>query len=148
MRVADIMESRVEVADASTPAEAAWLHMRRRGLRAFAVTDPSRTIGVVTRTRLGGRNGTLHRAGRVLRDFVDVGDVSTTRDKPAAQLARLLGSRIEGCVPVLERGHLIGVITVRHLLDVLVRLERLHCHAPRRGRAPDGARAMAAPADI
>ena len=146
MRVADIMERRVEVADASTPAEAAWVHMHRRGLRLFAVTDPSGTIGLVTRERLGGRNGRRNRAGRVLRDFVDAGNVSTTPEKPATHLAALLGSRIEGCVPVLQRGHLVGVITLAHLIDVIVRLERLHHVAPRPSRADVDVCAATAPA--
>jgi acetoin utilization protein AcuB len=134
MRVADIMETRVEAADASTSAEAAWLHMRRRGLRLYVVMDADGTIGVVTREQLGGRGGALNRFDRVLRDFVKSGAIVTTSETPLRELARTLEPRVEGCLPVVHGGRLVGVLTLSHLLDVIGRLERVHRPAPRRTR--------------
>ena len=136
MRVANMMEARVEVADASTSAQTAWLHMRSRGLRLYVVMDDNGVVGVVTREQLGGRDGALKRVNRVLRDFVRSGPLVTTPETSVRELARTLESRVEGCLPVVHGGHLAGVLTLSHLLDVIVRLERLHRPAARRTRRP------------
>ena len=136
MRVADMMETRVEAADASTSAQTAWQHMRRRGLRLYVVMDASGIIGVVTREQLGGRGGGLNRSDRVLREFVKSGDIVTTAETPVKALARTLEPRIEGCLPVVQEGRLVGVLTLSHLLHLIARLERLHRPVARRTRRP------------
>jgi hypothetical protein len=86
MRVEDIMEADVEVADPSTPAHAAWDRMRRHGLRMFAVIDTTGIVGLVTRKQLGGRGGALNHRDRTLGDFVRSDVVSTTPDCSLAEL--------------------------------------------------------------
>ena len=131
MRVADVMETRVEAANAEMPAEAAWNHMRRRGLRLYVVVDSANTLGVVTRHQLGGPDGRRNREARVLKDFVESDPAVVTPDAQAAKVARVLDSRRGGFVAVLREGHLVGVLTMTHLLRALVRLEQRRAVRPR-----------------
>ncbi len=132
MRVGDIMDTNVAAADARTPAATAWTQMQDQDIRTFVVSDRSGIIGLVTREQLGGAGGDLNRCGRVLGDFVRRGRVVTTPESPVGSAARLFGPHVDGCVPVLDRGRLVGVLTVSHLLQIIARMERLLRRSSRR----------------
>lgn len=134
MRIAEVMESRVALADASMPADDAWAQMRRRGLQLYVVTDASGAIGVVTREQLGGRDGAANRCDRALGHFVRRGAVTTTPDTEVGHVAQALRPRIEGCLQVWKDGRLAGVVTLAHLLDVVARLTP-RARPPRRAAA-------------
>lgn len=137
MRIADVMEHRVEVADASMPADRAWAHMRRRGLQLYLVTDPSGPVGIVTREQLGGRGGEGNRCDRVLGQFVKGGPVYATPDTDVTHAAKALRPRLEGCLQIWQDGRLAGVITLAHLLDLVARLVReSRRRRPPRSRQP------------
>lgn len=116
MRAADVMETRVAVADARTDAEEAWDHMRTHALEALVVTDRDHIVGVVTRARLDGGRGKGHRRDRTLAEYLPRGPVAVTSDCSVARALTVLDGQATGCVPVLERGRLVGVLTIAGLL--------------------------------
>ena len=59
MRVADVMETRVDVADAGTGADEAWAHMQQHDLQSLIVTDAGRIVGILGRERLAGPGASL-----------------------------------------------------------------------------------------
>ena len=69
MRVADVMETRVDVAEAGTGADEAWAHMQQHDLHSLIVTDAGRIVGILGRARLAGPGGSppwqRSHAGRV-----------------------------------------------------------------------------------
>lgn len=115
MRAADVMETRVEVADICTDAEEAWQHMRRHDLQSLVVTEQGRIVGVIGRPRLatGARR---HRHNRTLASFLPRSPVTVAADYPIGRAIALLDGDVSGCVPVIDRGRLLGVITISGLL--------------------------------
>lgn len=119
MRAADVMDTRVAVADACTGADQAWDHMRTHDLEALVVTARDRILGVVTRARLDGPRGTSHRRDRTLAEYLPRGPIAVTSDCSVARAMAVLDGHAAGCVPVLERGRLVGVLTIAGLLRKL-----------------------------
>ena len=141
MRVEDVMDTAVEAARADTPAELAWNRMRHRGTEMFAITDESGIVGLVTRRQLGGRAGSLNRRDRTLGDFACTRSVTTTPEGEVAHVAEVLSGRLAGCVPVLRRGQLVGVVTIAGLLARLAQNARHQrpTHRPARDGDQDSA---------
>ena len=116
MRVADLMETDVEIADARLAAEDAWQIMRQHDLAMLVVTQGAEVAGVVTREQLGGPHGRENREDRHLEAFLPAAPVTLTPECSTQHAAALLDGSTCGCVPVLDRGHLVGVVTVAGLL--------------------------------
>jgi CBS domain-containing protein len=129
MRVADVMETEVDVLDIRTPAEDAWDLMKRRQLRLLVAADGDRIVGVVDRARLGGHNGLARRHHRTLVDFLRHDPLVLCADYPVGRAVDLLADDVAGCVPVVDKGRLVGVLSVGGLL------KRLHDTASARQRA-------------
>ena len=129
MRVADVMETQVDVLDIRTPAEDAWGLMKRRQLRLLVAADGDRIVGVVDRSRLGGPNGLTHRHHRTLVDFLRHDPLVLCSDYPISRAIDLLADDVAGGVPVVDKGRLVGVLTVGSLL------KRMHEASTARKRA-------------
>lgn len=116
MRVADLMETNVEVADCGMPAEDAWRFMRDRDLALLVVTRDQDIVGVVTRHQLDGPHGRENREDRTLNAFLRGSGLTLTPECSTQHAADLLDGSTCGCVPVLDRGHIVGVVTTAGLL--------------------------------
>lgn len=119
MRVADVMETQVDVLDIRTPAEDAWDLMKRRQLRMLVAADGDRIVGVVDRARLGGPRGPGHRHHRTLVDFLRHDPLVLCAAYPLSHAIDLLSDDVSGCVPVVDNGRLVGVLTIGGLLKRL-----------------------------
>jgi CBS domain-containing protein len=125
MRVADVMETRVEVRDGCTLAEDAWTYMREHRLSSLVVTSGGRLTGVVSRDRLDVPDGPAGRVDRTLAEFLPGDPIAVPADYPIARAAGLLEGGASGCVAVLDHGRLVGVLTLSGLL------RRLAAHGTR-----------------
>ncbi|BCS32244.1 hypothetical protein TBR22_A14540 [Luteitalea sp. TBR-22] len=119
----------MDVLDIRTPAEDAWDLMKRRQLQLLVAADGDRIVGVVDRARLGGPHGLAHRHHRTLVDFLRHDPLVLCADYPVGRAVELLADDVAGCVPVVDNGRLVGVLTVGGLL------KRLHETAASRKRA-------------
>ena len=134
LKVGDIMTSDVATTTPSEPAQVAWEHMRERGVHHLVAVVDGEVVGIISANDLGGkRRPTSRRMGRTVgelmtRDAVTASPKSTVR--AAAKL--MLGESI-GCLPILDRGALVGIVTVS---DLLARIAGTGAHDLRRSASP------------
>jgi acetoin utilization protein AcuB len=127
MRIRELMAKPVaEIAPEATASDARAL-MRSHKIRHLVVRDGGRIVGVVSDRDVGGPRGPAPdvTVGSVMASrVVTVGPDATLRDA-----ANLLRGHVIGCLPVVEEGRLVGIVTISDVLDALGRGD-----APLKGR--------------
>ena len=122
MRLKDIMESPVSTVGANEPAQQAWERMHLHRIHHLIVTEGAQIVGVISARDLGGRAGHRARIGRSVADLMTrTGVVVATPNTTVRQAANLMRGRSIGCLPVVEAGHLSGIVTVTDLLELIGR---------------------------
>jgi CBS domain-containing protein len=121
MRLQEIMSTRVVTIGPDKPAELAWSRMQGREIRHLVVTDKERLVGVVSERDLGGRNGERIRKNRAVRDLMTPEVASAVPETTLRQAANLMRGRLIGCLPVVEQGRVVGIVTATDVLDELGR---------------------------
>ncbi len=119
MKVRDLMKEMVETISLDESAVDAWARMRRRGIRHLVVTRGGQVAGVVSDRDLGGARGEALRKGRKVGDVMSAHVVCTSPETTVRQAANLMRGRTIGCLPVVDDGRLVGIITVSDLLDLI-----------------------------
>jgi acetoin utilization protein AcuB len=141
MRVAEVMSTNIQAVKPTVPATDAWEVMRNHGIRHLVVMNDSELVGVLSDRDAGGRNGEALRAGARVSELMTKAVVSVRPDETIRKVANLMRGRTIGCVPVIDRGRVKGIVTVSDLLSVIgggtdrpARPERRHLHyrAPHR----------------
>ena len=118
MRVADVMTRRVEtVAPGDSAADAGAL-MSRGGFRHLVVVHRDEVVGVLSDRDL---RGAAHAMGRDLQvgDLMSRTVVSVTPTTSIAEAANLMRLGSINCLPVLQQGRLVGIVTSGDLLELL-----------------------------
>jgi acetoin utilization protein AcuB len=148
MLVRDIMSSPALAIPAGTTLEDAYRTMREKGIRHFPVLEDDRLVGVVTDRDL--RLATSSLAPTPFPPFTPVSAVmshpAVTADgaDPVEDAARTMRERKIGCLPVVDDGKLVGIITGLDLLDALMRMTGVDKPSGRlEVRLPDTAGALA-----
>ena len=125
MRVQDIMSLRVETVSPETSAEEAWERMKLHKVHHLVVAYRGSVVGVLSERDLGSRRGAILRKGKTVSELMTPQVVSAHRTMTVRQAANLLRGRTLGCLPVIESGRLLGIVTVSDLLELMGRgLER------------------------
>ena len=121
MPTGDVMRVRAVTVEPQESVRLAVLRMLEEGVGSVAVCEGGRLVGIFTERdvlRLAGEGAAL--------DEVRVGDVMTTEvttvaaDVSVTDAAALMGERKIRHLPVVENGHLLGMIGIRDLLGSLV----------------------------
>ena len=93
--------------------------LRRDGIEHLIVAEKKHVVGVVAREDLArAKDDDAPISGVMSRDVVTI--------EPAATLRRAAGvmrGRAIGCLPVVDHGELVGVVTTSDLLDALAKGE-------------------------
>jgi acetoin utilization protein AcuB len=121
MRLAEIMNTQVRVTSPLDKADTAYELMRRHEIHHLVVLDGGRVVGVLSDRDLGGRNGAAARRGKTVAELMSSHTVSATPRTSIKEAANLLRGRGIGCLPVLERRKLVGIVTAADLLELLGR---------------------------
>src|SRR5512133_1509755 len=126
MLVRDIMSSPALGIAAGTPLDDAYRLMREKGIRHLPVLDAGRLVGVITDRDL--RLATSSLAPSPLPPATPVSavmshpPVTVDGSDPVEDAARTMRERKIGCLPVVDDGRLVGIITGLDLLDALMRM--------------------------
>jgi CBS domain-containing protein len=147
MRISEIMSDRVRTVPSTCPAPDAWQVMEANSVRNLVVKDGSEVVGILSESDAGGRNGASIRLGAIVADLMDTRFVTVTRHDTVRKAANLMRGRLVECLPVVEHGRLLGLVTADDLFGLLGRgVERpghearaaLHHRVPHR-KAPTNA---------
>jgi acetoin utilization protein AcuB len=126
MLVRDIMRSPAVVITPDTTLQDAYRTMREKGIRHLPVVEGDVLVGVITDRDLRLATSTLAPA-----PFPPGSQVSAAMSRtlqtadpldPVEDAARIMRARKIGCLPILDEGRLIGIITGLDLLDALIRM--------------------------
>lgn len=121
MRIGEIMSTDVLATTPGANADRIWHEMQLRKIRHFVVMKGKRVVGVISDRDLGGRGGASVRRDHTVADLMAEDVVSAGPDTTLRQAANLMRGRTIGCLPVLEDGRLVGIVTIT---DILVQLGR------------------------
>jgi acetoin utilization protein AcuB len=124
--VRDVLSSPVLTIGADTPLAEAYRTMQEHGVRHLPVVDDGRLVGVVS-------DRDLRLATSVLAPVPFAPDAAVSAvmarepvtagpSDPVEDAARAMRDRKIGCLPVLDGGRLVGILTGRDLLHALVRM--------------------------
>jgi CBS domain-containing protein len=118
MRLADIMTTRVErVSVNETPVHARTL-MRLRRIDHLVVVDDHRVKGLLTDADLRGPEAD---AAATVESLMSKHVTTAPPDLTVRKAANLLRGSHLGALPVLDRGQLVGIVTVSDLLELIGR---------------------------
>jgi acetoin utilization protein AcuB len=116
MRLEQIMKSPVETITSDASVADARERMRRQRIHHLVVANGRGVTGVLSaRDLIGVAAGA--RVDSVMAEHVVSAAPSTT----VREAANLLRGRTVGCLPVLERGRVVGMVTITDLLELIGR---------------------------
>ncbi len=121
MKVRDIMHAMVETVDQEERAEAAYNVMRVKRIHHLIVTAGPEIVGVLSERDLGGKDREAMRQTHKVLNFMTPYAVKAKPDMTVRQAANLMRGWSIGCLPVVDRGRLVGILTVSDLLDLVAR---------------------------
>lgn len=126
MLIRDIMTSPAVVIPPDTTLEHAYRVMHERHIRHLLVVDGTRLIGVITDRDLRLATSALtpspHPPGTGVSDVMCREPLTADPSDPVEDAAFRMRERKIGCLPVMEDGRVIGIITGIDLLDALLRM--------------------------
>jgi acetoin utilization protein AcuB len=114
MRIQDIMKRPVESIEANQSVATAIERMRRARIHHLIVTRDGTAVGVVSD---GDVRSLELPAVRTVDEVMTAPVVFATPEMTLRKAANLLRGRSIGCLPVLEQGRIVGMITTSDLLE-------------------------------
>lgn len=121
MKVRDIMRTNVETVDQEECAEAAYNRMRVRRIRHLIVVSGAEIVGVLSERDLGGKDREAMRLSHKVLNFMTPYAVKAKPEMLVRQAAKLMRGWSIGCLPVVDRTRLVGIVTVSDLLDLVAK---------------------------
>lgn len=121
MRLQEIMTTDVVSIGPDEAASTAWSLMAREGIRHLVVTEGRRLIGVLSDRDLGGPKGSALRKGKTVRELMTPQATTATPKTTLRQAANVMRGRLIGCLPVVDDGRLVGIVTATDVLNELGR---------------------------
>lgn len=121
MRLNEVMQTDVERIAPGQTADQAWNLMKLRQIHHLVVMDGGAVIGIVSNRDLGGARGQALRRDRTVADLMTPHAVTARPDTTVREAANLLRGHSIGCLPVLEKNKLVGIVTITDLLVLVGR---------------------------
>ncbi len=119
MRVHDIMHTKVQTIDQDQNAEAALSMMRLNRIHHLIVTSGPEIVGVLSERDFGGRDRQSMRQTHNVQSFMTPYAVKAKPGMTLRQAAALMRGWSIGCLPVVDRGGLVGIVTASDLIDLI-----------------------------
>lgn len=124
MKLREIMTTPVLTLTPTEPASDAFALMRDAGVRHAVVLSAGAVVGVVSERDFGGPSGGAVRRGKTVADLMQPDPVLGPPELTVGRAALLVRKHRIGCVPVVEDGQLVGIVTRSDLLTALARRRR------------------------
>ncbi len=109
--------------------------MQTNDLRHLPVVDDGDVVGVVTDRDLRLVTSWLHSgpfdADAAVSEVMSRDPVTAAPRDPVEEAARLMRRRKIGCLPIIDEGKLVGIVTGTDLLDALMRMTGLEAASSR-----------------
>jgi acetoin utilization protein AcuB len=121
MRLEEIMSTPVHTVDMEASPEVAWNRMHTLGIHHLVVMDRGSVVGIVSDRDLGGSHGEKLRGKGTIRDWMSSHVVTADSSTSVRKAANLFRGRTIGCLPIMDRGKLVGIVTTSDLLDLVGR---------------------------
>ena len=122
MKLKDIMRPKVPSATRTESAALAWDRLHGEKVDHLVVIQGDDIVGTLSVRDLSGPGGGAHRRmGRTVGDLMHEKLVLATPGKTVAWAARTMRKERVTCLPVIERGKLVGIVTMDEMLGVLAR---------------------------
>jgi len=121
MRLAEIMNTRVETVSPELPAEQAWERMRVRRIHHLVITKGPEVVGVLSDRDAGSVGGQAIRQNRRVDALMTRQVVTARPTTTIREAANLMRGRSIGCLPIVEKERLVGIVTVSDLLALIGR---------------------------
>jgi CBS domain-containing protein len=116
-KLRDLLEPSPVTAAPDEAAADACRRMRSCDVNYLLVVKDGRLLGVLSRDDLGGPAGCTHRRmGRRVGELMRASIVTATPETSVQRASALMRRHRIGCLPVVARGRLVGIVTVAHLL--------------------------------
>jgi hypothetical protein len=90
--------------------------MRRSDIHHLVVMDASQILGILSDRDAGSRRGASVRAGHTVADLMTTHVVTRSPTDTIRSAANLMRGRTIGCLPIVKRPRLVGIVTVSDLL--------------------------------
>jgi acetoin utilization protein AcuB len=131
--VKDSMTREVVTLSPQDTAKAALALCRERRIRHLPVLEGGKLVGIASDRDLRSSTPALGDPARaaalaeiLVRDVMARDVVTAVSDDPIEQAANTMRERRIGCLPVIESGELVGIITASDVMDALVYLVGAH----------------------
>jgi acetoin utilization protein AcuB len=120
LKLGDILDAQPVTASPHESAGAAWKRLRAADSDHLVVLRDGNVVGVLSRHDLDGPAGGTHRRmGRRVGDLMGRDVVTATPGTSVRGGSMRMRRRGVGCLPIVARGRLVGLVTVARLLEVL-----------------------------
>lgn len=116
MRISELMTRKVIHVSPGDALSVAREHFRLNSIHHLLVMDRGRIVGVLSVREVIGKPLDATVGSVMARNVMTVGPDSSTRDVASAMIGRG-----HGCVPIVEDGRVVGIVTTTDLLRVLSR---------------------------
>lgn len=116
LELRELMSTPVLALAADQPAGDAFALMRSERVRHAVAMRGKKIVGVVSDSDLGGPNGGRARAGHTVADLMQSAVVVGKPRMGIEQALALFTDREIGCLPIVDRGRLVGIVTRGDLL--------------------------------
>lgn len=130
MLVRDIMSSPVITISPDTRMQDAYRLMQEKGIRHLPVVDRNGLVGVITDRDLRLATSALSPSpfppGSQVAEAMCRNPLTADAGDPVEDAARTMRDMKIGCLPVLEEGVMVGIVTGLNLLDALMRMTGVH----------------------
>ncbi len=119
MRLESIMKTDIVTTNAKESAQGAFQLMKMKQCHHLIVIGDEGIVGIVSSRDLGGPHGDELRADKTVSEFMVKDIVTAETSTSLHEAAELMRGNSIGCLPILEKKNLRGIITVTDLLKIL-----------------------------